>query len=73
MGRFEAAKEGGPVGRSVRRREDARIVTGGGRYVDDLLPEGCLHLEFVRSVDARGRLTAVDAEAARACDGVVAV
>lgn len=67
----EAAK--GWMGRSVRRREDRRLVTGRGVYVDDHLPEGCLHLEFVRSQVGHGAILGIDAEAAREADGVVAV
>ncbi len=61
------------LGRSMLRREDARFVTGQGRYVDDLTPEGCLHLAFARSPYAHGRIEAVGREAADAADNVVAV
>ena len=39
------------IGRPMKRREDPRLVTGGGRYVDDLAPPGCLHVVFARSAD----------------------
>jgi carbon-monoxide dehydrogenase large subunit len=61
------------VGRSLVRREDARLVRGAGRYVDDVKVKDCLRLEFVRSTYSRGVVTAVDVEAARVCPGVVAV
>lgn len=61
------------LGRSVLRREDARFVTGEGRYVDDVTPDGCLHLAFARSPYAHGRIDAIDREAAEAGDDVVAV
>ncbi|WP_244628229.1 xanthine dehydrogenase family protein molybdopterin-binding subunit [Stappia taiwanensis] len=61
------------MGEALRRREDRRLVTGQGRYVDDLTPEGCLHLEFVRSQFAHGEIVELDLEEARALDGVVAV
>lgn len=61
------------VGASVLRSEDPRILTGAGRYVDDLTMPGMLHAAFVRSYVAHGRVTNVDAEAARAIPGVVAV
>jgi len=61
------------VGQSVRRREDVRLVTGRGRYVDDVTMPGLLHAHFVRSPVARGALTRVDATAARQQPGVVAV
>jgi aerobic carbon-monoxide dehydrogenase large subunit len=61
------------TGASVRRSEDPRILTGRGRYVGDLKLPGMLHAAFVRSPLAHGRVLAVDAEAARALPGVVAV
>jgi len=33
----------------VKRREDPRLVTGAGRFTDDVHPAGCLHAVFVRS------------------------
>jgi carbon-monoxide dehydrogenase large subunit len=61
------------VGQRVQRREDARLVTGHGTYVDDVVLPGMLHAAFVRSDVARGIITSIDVEAARALDGVVAV
>jgi carbon-monoxide dehydrogenase large subunit len=61
------------VGQSVRRREDPRLLTGHGRYVDDVVLPGMLHCTFVRSDVARGRILSVDTEAAAALDGVTAV
>jgi carbon-monoxide dehydrogenase large subunit len=61
------------VGQSVLRREDARLLTGQGRYTDDVALPGMLHCAFVRSDVARGRITRLDTAAARALDGVVAV
>jgi aerobic carbon-monoxide dehydrogenase large subunit len=61
------------TGASVKRSEDPRILTGGGRYVADLKLPGMLHAAFVRSPLAHGRVLAVDAAAARALPGVVAV
>ena len=61
------------IGRSIRRVEDARLVTGQGRFVGDLAPAGCLHLEFFRSPYARGAIASLDLNAARAIEGVVAV
>jgi carbon-monoxide dehydrogenase large subunit len=53
------------------RREDARLVTGAGRYVGDLEADGCLDAAFVRSTVAHGRLLRVDTSAAAKVDGVV--
>ena len=51
----------GPIGRSIRRLEDPRLLRGEGRFVDDLQPKGCLHVGLVRSPHASGRLTTVEA------------
>ena len=51
--------------------EDRRLITGAGRYTDDVQPEGCLHAVFVRSSMAHARITAIDAAAARGLAGVV--
>jgi aerobic carbon-monoxide dehydrogenase large subunit len=61
------------TGASIRRSEDPRILTGAGRYVDDIRLPGMLHAAFVRSPLAHARVLSVDASAARALPGVVAV
>ena len=53
------------TGASVKRSEDPRILTGAGRYIDDVKLPGMLHAAFVRSPLAHGRVLAVDASAAR--------
>jgi carbon-monoxide dehydrogenase large subunit len=53
------------IGQSPRRKEDERLITGRGRFIDDIAPPGLLHLILVRSVHARARLVTVDAAAAR--------
>ncbi|OMI36644.1 xanthine dehydrogenase family protein molybdopterin-binding subunit [Streptomyces sparsogenes] len=60
------------VGRSVARREDPRLLTGHGRFVDDIELPGMLHAQFVRSTVAHGLITAVDLTAVRRVPGVVA-
>src|SRR5207302_796458 len=62
-----------PVGQSLRRREDPRLLRGMGRYLDDLIVPGALHLAFVRSPHAHAVLRSVDARRALALPGVVAV
>src|SRR2546423_13878673 len=64
---------GSILGHAVRRREDPRLVTGTGHYVDDMQPEGCLHIAFVRSTLAHARIRSLDVEAAASAPGVVAV
>src|SRR5438093_3727352 len=64
---------GSILGHAVRRREDPRLVTGTGHDVDDMQPEGCLPVAFVRSTLAHARIRSLDVEAAAAAPGVVAV
>jgi aerobic carbon-monoxide dehydrogenase large subunit len=59
------------VGRSVRRREDDRILRGRTRYLDDIDPPGAAHVAFVRSPFAHARLAGVGAP--DGADGVVTV
>ena len=61
------------IGRSVRRKEDFRLLTGRGRFVDDLAPPDLAHAIFVRSPHAHARIVTVDATPARAAPGVLAV
>src|SRR5580700_10402629 len=61
------------TGASIKRSEDPRILTGAGRYVDDIKLPGMLHAAFVRSPMAHARVLAVDVSAALALPGVVAV
>ena len=61
------------VGSPVERLEDLRLLKGRGQYVDDLSREGLLHAVILRSAFAHGRIRAIDAAAARARPGVVAV
>src|SRR5215510_11402189 len=62
---------GSILGNAVRRREDPRLVSGRGRYVDDLPADDGLFAVFVRSPLAHARLRGVDVSAARAVPGVV--
>lgn len=61
------------IGRPLARREDERLLTGRGRYLDDIQVPGCLHACFVRSPHAHARIDGIDAERARSLPGVVAV
>jgi 2-furoyl-CoA dehydrogenase large subunit len=64
----------GWVGRSIERVEDAALVSGRGRYIDDLgVRRGTLHAAILRSPHAHAFIRAVDASAARAAPGVAAV
>ena len=44
------------IGQSVRRLEDRRLITGEGRYVDDMASAGMLHAVFVRSIEAHAAI-----------------
>ncbi|MGR4863099.1 xanthine dehydrogenase family protein molybdopterin-binding subunit [Caulobacter sp. LARHSG274] len=61
------------VGQRVPRKEDGRLLTGRGTFVDDVVVPGMLHAAFVRSPIARGRIRAIDLSAAQAMPGVQAV
>jgi carbon-monoxide dehydrogenase large subunit len=52
------------VGRSLPRSEDARVLSGQSRYLDDIDPERALHVAFVRSPHAHARITRIDVPAA---------
>jgi carbon-monoxide dehydrogenase large subunit len=60
----------GWIGRPLKRREDHRLLTGAGSYVDDLTPPGCLHVALLRSPHAHARVTHLDVEPARRAPGV---
>ena len=60
-------------GHTVRRIEDPALVSGRGRYTDDLPREGLKHLVFLRSPHAHARILGVDTAEARAMPGVLAV
>jgi carbon-monoxide dehydrogenase large subunit len=61
------------LGQRLLRREDAEILTGEAKYVDDLNIPGSLWLAVVRSPTARARIRSIDTSAAQAAPGVVAV
>ncbi|MBS1887641.1 MAG: xanthine dehydrogenase family protein [Actinobacteria bacterium] len=61
------------IGVSVPRIEDERLLRGEGRFVDDLRLAGALEVAFLRSPHAHARIGAIDAAAALALPGVVAV
>ncbi len=61
------------TGMRIKRLEDPRLLTGRGRYLDDLGLPRMLFASFVRSPHAHARIVRVDVAAARAVPGVVAV
>ena len=67
------ATSGSILGNAVRRLEDPTLLTGEGKYVDDLVEPGMLHVAFVRSTIAHAKLLSVDVSEAASMPGVVAV
>ena len=61
------------VGARIQRREDPRLITGHGRYVDDVKQDAALHMAVVRSPYAHAAIRRLEATAARALPGVEAV
>jgi carbon-monoxide dehydrogenase large subunit len=61
------------LGQSVTRVEDAALVTGRGRYTDDVRIEGEAHAFILRSPHAHARIRALHTKAAERAPGVVAV
>jgi len=61
------------VGARVLRKEDPRLLTGTGTFVDDLAPPRCAFAAFVTSSEAFAEITAVDIRAALAIPGVLGV
>jgi carbon-monoxide dehydrogenase large subunit len=68
---------GSILGNRVLRKEDPKFLTSGGKYVDDLYDEpllqGALHVTYVRSSVAHGRILSIDTADAEGMPGVVAV
>ena len=61
------------VGARVRRKEDPRLITGAGTYVDDVRRVDMAYLELVRSPYAHACINSIDVSAAREMDGVIDV
>jgi carbon-monoxide dehydrogenase large subunit len=61
------------LGKSIKRREDPRFITGRGTYVDDLKVPGTTHAVFIRSPHAFARIKKIDTAAALKHPGVVAI
>ena len=59
------------IGRPLPRKEDYRLLTGQGRYLDDIVVPGALHAHFVRSPHAHARIRSIDTSKALAMPGVI--
>ena len=67
------ASAGSILGNAVHRLEDPTLLTGDGKYVDDLVETGMLYISFVRSAVAHGMIESVDISDAEGMPGVVGV
>lgn len=61
------------IGHPVRRKEDARLLTGKGRFSDDFNIDGQVYMAVVRSPRPHARIVKIDTEAAKKMKGVLAV
>jgi carbon-monoxide dehydrogenase large subunit len=61
------------IGAKIHRREDPRLVSGEGRYIDDFTRPGTVFLSVVRSPHAHARIKSIDITEASKAAGVVAV
>ena len=61
------------IGQSVRRLEDPRLLTGQGRFTDDLPVDGAAHGHVLRSPHAHARIRRIDTATAKAAPGVLGV
>src|SRR6188508_3337067 len=66
-------QEGSIIGQPMKRIEGDKKVTGATRYVDDLQMPGMLHGRLVTSIYGHAEINGIDASAALAVPGVVAV
>jgi carbon-monoxide dehydrogenase large subunit len=70
---MDGTTTGTGIGQPVRRREDLRLITGGGRYSDDLSLPSQAYAVMVRSPYAHALIRALETEAAAAMPGVLAI
>src|SRR5947209_6062513 len=60
-------------GAPVKRKEDPRLISGKGQYIDDIRLPDMQYVTLVRSPHAHARITTIDVSKAKAAPGVVAV
>ena len=63
----------GPIGQSIKRREDQRFLTGAGNYTDDVTLPHQSYGAFLRSPHAHARIRSVNLEAAKKAPGVIQI
>ncbi len=70
---MQATASGTGIGQPVRRKEDFRLLTGRGRFADDISLPGMVHAVIVRSPHAHARIATIDKQAALTALGALAV
>jgi carbon-monoxide dehydrogenase large subunit len=71
--KFSAGTAFGSIGHPIRRKEDARLLTGKGRFTDDFSVEGQTYAAMVRSPHPHARIVKIETAAAEAMPGVLGV
>ena len=61
------------IGARIKRKEDPRLITGQGKFTDDVYPRGAVHMAVLRSPHAHARILNIDTSKAKAYPGVIAV
>ena len=69
----KATVQGRYVGKRSRRREDSRMITGHGRYTEDITPPGTVYAHFLRSDYAHARIKSINTKKAEEMPGVIGV
>ena len=67
------ANESGFIGQSVKRKEDARFLTGSGQYTDDVVLPNQTYAYFLRSPHAHAKIRSIDTSKAKSAPGVIGV
>ncbi|HEY1274384.1 MAG TPA: molybdopterin cofactor-binding domain-containing protein [Thermoleophilaceae bacterium] len=70
---MSTVETGGYVGRAMKRKEDPRMITGRGNYIDDMALPGMLWAGLVRSPEAHAKVLSIDTSGAKEMPGVVGV
>jgi len=61
------------IGQPLRRKEDARFLTGNGQYTNDIVATNTTHAFFLRSPHAHANINAIDLTRAQQAPGVIAI
>ena len=54
------------IGARIKRKEDPRLITGQGKFTDDVYPRGAVHMAVLRSPHAHARILNIDTSKAKA-------